>query len=100
MNTFGISEKAFVQIVDTLKSFDFISKAVIFGSRAKGTYRRYSDVDICIFGELDIFDSEKVKGALDDLNAIYEFDVVSWDAITTPSLREHINRVGIPFMEK
>ncbi|MDR2546599.1 MAG: nucleotidyltransferase domain-containing protein [Lachnospiraceae bacterium] len=98
MNKFGISDNAFTQIIDTMNSFDFISKAVIFGSRAKGTHKKYSDVDICVFGKMDVFDAEKIKSALDELNVIYEFDVVNYESITTVAFREHIDRVGVIFI--
>jgi len=100
MSNFGLSDNSFTQIVNTISSFSFVSKAVIFGSRAKGTQKKYSDVDICIFGKIDAFDAERVKSALEELNVIYEYDVVAYDSITSTALREHIERVGITFFER
>ena len=94
MDKYGISERNLAQIIDIIAGFDFVEKAVIFGSRAKGTQRKYSDIDICLFGNLDSFKAEKVRAALDELNVIYEFDVLSYNNISNEALIEHIDRVG------
>jgi len=100
MNNLGLSANSLEQITRIINSFDFVSKAVIFGSRAKGTYKKYSDIDICLYGELDAFDAEKVRSALDDLNLIYEFDVLSYSDITNTALCEHVDRIGVEIYEK
>jgi len=95
MANLGISDEAMRKITDVIASFTFVIRAVIFGSRAKGNYKKYSDVDICLFGEIDAFQAERVRGSLNELNVIYEFDVVAYNNIKTTALREHIDRVGI-----
>jgi len=87
-------------ITDLLGTFGFVSKALVFGSRAKGNHRKYSDVDICLFGEMGDLDAEKVRSGLNELNLIYDFDAVDYGRIKTPALREHIDRVGIVVYER
>lgn len=94
MNNLGITTDIHQQIINVISSFNYISRAVVFGSRAIGTYKKYSDIDICLFGELNTFDTEHVRTILNDLNIIYEFDVICYHEIKTPPLRDHIDRVG------
>jgi predicted nucleotidyltransferase len=97
MDNLGLSEKNLKLISETISSFSFVERAVVFGSRAKGMHKKYSDVDICLFGEMEALDAQRVESALDDLNVIYEFDVVSYGEIMDDALKEHIDRVGVEF---
>lgn len=49
-NNFGISDFSFNCICDTLKKYEDIERALIFGSRAKGNYKKGSDIDLAIYG--------------------------------------------------
>ncbi|MDR0958532.1 MAG: nucleotidyltransferase domain-containing protein [Clostridiales bacterium] len=90
MCSFGLSKMILDEICKTLESFPFVVRAAIFGSRAKGNFRKYSDIDIVLFGNIDRFDAENVRSALENLDTIYYFDVVSYDTITNSALREAI----------
>jgi predicted nucleotidyltransferase len=70
-------------------------RAQVFGSRAKGNYRHNSDIDICLFGAIDCMEARRIGEELDELPMPYKFDVVSYNNIESPDLREHIERVGI-----
>lgn len=74
-----------------------ISEIVLFGSRAKGTHDRGSDVDIAIKGKRVTHTT--VLRLLDDLNEErplpYFFDVVDYGSLGDEPLRQHIDRVGI-----
>ena len=50
-NPFGLPPSIFSQVIGVLEKFTEIKAAKIFGSRAKGNYQRYSDVDIAIFSD-------------------------------------------------
>ena len=68
----------------------------LFGSRAKGTYKAGSDIDIAIKGSN--IDHKLVMALSTRLNEEttmpYFFDIVHYDGITDPELRAHIDRVG------
>src|SRR5438552_160097 len=96
MNTFGISERSYFLIWETLKNFPQVEKAVIFGSRAKGNFVSGSDIDLAIFGkdcnpELAL----KISACLNEEIPIpYYVDVLDFNSLTNNNLKEHITRVG------
>jgi predicted nucleotidyltransferase len=72
-----------------------IDKAIIYGSRAKGNYKPYSDIDITFLGPtLDLTSQNKIEGELDDLLLPYKFDVSIFHKINNKDLINHIHRVG------
>ncbi len=99
MNKFGITEKSLKIIIQTLSTFSVIERAVIFGSRAKGNYKKGSDIDIAIYGShLSESTALNLNAKLNEEQPIpYFIDVVSPLFLENASLREHIDRVGIEF---
>jgi predicted nucleotidyltransferase len=65
-----------------------------WGSRAKGTQRPGSDIDLVLWGDLDILRVARIGGELDELPLPYIFDVRAYDAIHHPELKAHVDRVG------
>ena len=101
-NNFGISDNSFKLLVDTLAEFDCIDSAVIFGSRAKGDFKKGSDIDIAVFGDrLTEKDVMTLEGKLNETIPIpYCVDVVATKFIDHENLIDHIERVGIVFYKK
>jgi predicted nucleotidyltransferase len=79
----GLSDKQLKQIIDVLRQYKDIDKAVLFGSRAMGNYKKGSDVDIAIMGKnADFTLAAKIKSHLeDDTYLPYFFDVISYNTI-------------------
>lgn len=92
----GLSDATVRKIQQVLAGFPQVEKAVLYGSRAKGTFRPGSDIDLTLFGE-DL--SERVMSriywALDDLLLPYEIDLSCFEDLKHPALIEHIQRVGV-----
>ena len=97
MNNFGLKDETLSQIGGVISSHLSVISAVIFGSRAKGTYKKYSDIDICLYGSVDPEETERIKIELSDLDIIYKCDIVVYENIKNPELKEHIARCGIEF---
>jgi predicted nucleotidyltransferase len=92
----GLSAREIDIINSVLKGFPIVKEAVIFGSRAKGNYKPFSDVDIAIKGPHLGLVTAKIKGLLDDESPLpYTFDVVAFDELNNEALKEHILRVGV-----
>ena len=96
----GLTGEMLLSITGTLKQFPQVFGAALFGSRAKGTHKPYSDVDIVLYGDLNFTDVESVIADLDELPLVYKFDVVAYDLIKNPELRQHIERVGVSIYER
>lgn len=95
---FGLSENIIAGINKIFEENARIDKAIMFGSRAKGNYKAGSDIDIALKGQhLNFDDILKLHTKLDDLNLAYEIDLLNYDTIKEPALKEHIDRAGIEF---
>lgn len=99
MNNLGLTPKQLAMLTSLFAEQKNLEKAVVFGSRAKGNYKKYSDVDIALFG-VSSSDAWLIKEELDELPLIYKFDVLSYRDTTNVFLQEHIDRVGIVIFER
>lgn len=72
-----------------------VTAVCLFGSRAKGTHRPESDVDLAVWGEVDALRTQAIAAELDELPLPYRYDVQPFAAIRHAPLREHIERVGV-----
>jgi predicted nucleotidyltransferase len=97
----GLKPETVAQIARVLSSFPQVERAVLFGSRAKGTHQRGSDIDLALVGgTLDWRVLGRIDDALDDLLLPYRFSLVISGAKTDPAMAAHIQRVGIPFFQR
>lgn len=96
MNTPALTDYELSLIVGVLKRHPEIASVKLFGSRAKGTHKEASDVDLAIWGKVNGIRAESIAAELDELPLPYRFDVQPFDLIKLSSLREHIERIGIP----
>jgi uncharacterized protein len=72
-----------------------VRRVRLFGSRAKGTARPGSDVDLAVEGIPDLLTRARLMEALDDLPFAFRCDLVDLDRPLHAPLREHIERVGL-----
>lgn len=94
--TVGLNSRDLELVSKTFSNFSEIDKAVIFGSRALGNNKPYSDIDIALFGAaIDLTIQHKIENQLDDLLLPYKFDVCVFEKIDNEDLINHIERVGI-----
>ena len=101
MSSFGLTQDSLEQIIQILQAFPAVEKAVIFGSRAKGTNKRGSDVDIALIGSnLEPYVTQISYRLNEESLLPYFFDVVDYASITHQALKEHIDRVGMLFYER
>ena len=86
---FGLKENELKEIKEILKR-ENVKTAIIFGSRAKGNFKKGSDIDLAIIG-----DERKISYILNEETFLpYFFDVVNLDKISNKNLLSHIKRVG------
>ena len=78
-----------------------IEQAILYGSRAKGTFRNGSDIDLTLKGEhLTYRELLQIENELDDLLLPYKIDLSLFRQIDNPNLVGHILRVGVVFYAK
>ncbi|MBI2761510.1 MAG: nucleotidyltransferase domain-containing protein [Chloroflexi bacterium] len=68
---------------------------LVYGSRAKGNFRRESDIDLVLVGVHEDLQAEAVADELDELPLPYHFDVKAYHSIQYEPLRDHIDRIGV-----
>ncbi|MGC1481045.1 MAG: nucleotidyltransferase domain-containing protein [Chthoniobacterales bacterium] len=97
----GIPTGTLQQITDVLAQFPEVDQAILFGSRAKGTHRRVSDIDLALVGHaLDRQTIGRIDAAFDDLPTPYGFSLVIIDERLAADVAAHIRRVGIPLFRR
>lgn len=91
----GLSPKELEILKNVFKKFDDIKEVILFGSRALGTHKTASDIDLAIKGNVDINTLSKLKYTLEeDTNLPYFFDVVIYDNLENMELKKHIDEFG------
>ena len=91
----GLTPKELEILKNVFKKFDDIKEVILFGSRALGTHKTASDIDLAIKGNVDINTLSKLKYTLEeDTNLPYFFDVVIYDNLENMELKKHIDEFG------
>ena len=78
-----------------------IEQVVLYGSKAKGTHKPFSDVDITLKGSaLTDEDLTDVMYRLSESSLPYFYDVSPFRNIGNPDLKDHIIRKGKSIYER
>jgi len=85
----GLPDPAVARMRAVLAQYPAVEQAILYGSRAKNTYREGSDIDLTLVGD-----------ALDDLLLPYRIDLSLIRQITQDDLLDHIARVGVIFYQR
>ena len=98
---FGLNEETINAIQDVFRSHPSIGEVLLYGSRAKGTFKPGSDIDLTLMGDgIQTQELAKIEQELDDLFLPYTFDLSLFHGLTHPGLLEHIRRVGVTFYRR
>jgi predicted nucleotidyltransferase len=100
MKDIGLTPHEIDLLQGVFRRFPAIREVVLSGSRAKGTYRPESDIDLALIGIDDDVQAEAVADELDELPLPYQFDVKAYNNVKYGPLREHIARVGIVLYQR
>lgn len=95
---FGLSASTLQKIRHILAQHPRVQRAVVYGSRAKGTYKPGSDIDLTLHAvpgaAIDHRELGDIEEEIDDLLLPYMVDLSVFEHIDNDALREHIERVG------
>jgi predicted nucleotidyltransferase len=99
---YGLPDAAIGKICAVLRRYPQVKRAILYGSRAKGTYKKGSDIDLTLLGGADLTLNVlyKILDDLDELLLPYTIDLSIFDNIGDPEVIDHIQRVGVAFYEK
>jgi len=92
----GLSQATLDKLCTVFAQFSSIESVWIYGSRAKGDYRRGSDIDLTIKGEeMPFREFLRIQDQIDDLLLPYTVDLSQYRELGNPDLIAHIDRVGV-----
>ena len=98
---FGLPADTHEKLNAVFARHEHIGQVLIYGSRAMGSFREGSDIDLSLKGEELEYDLlSRVIREIDDLNLPYLFDISIYDHIEDSDLRGHIDRAGKVFYER
>ncbi|MGB5974934.1 MAG: nucleotidyltransferase domain-containing protein [Nodosilinea sp.] len=99
---YGLLDSDLQHIHDAIEPFDNVAEVLLFGSRAKGSYKTGSDVDLVVKGDRISYRiiAALADGLNEDKPLPYFFDVVHYETLAEPQLKAHIDRVGIVIFQR
>ena len=96
----GLPESAIEKLCGVFRAYPQISTVILYGSRAMGTYRPGSDIDLCIDSRsLSLTELLAIENIIDDLLLPWKVDLSLKHKIDNPALLNHIERVGKTFFQ-
>lgn len=91
---YGLEEETQKQIKNIVNQYGQF-KFKLFGSRARGDYKKTSDIDIAIFENVDKEQEYKIRDEFDKLDIIYKIDLVFVNKNIKEELLSSIIRDGV-----
>jgi predicted nucleotidyltransferase len=97
----GLTESVIKKIHSVLEKYPQVEEAVIYGSRAKGNFKKGSDIDLTLQGDnLEMQVLLRILNDLDNLYLPYNIDLSIYSNIKDPDVLAHIERVGKQFYHR
>lgn len=97
----GLTSNEILLIQKILKQYPEIEEAILYGSRAKGTHKTGSDIDLTLITKSkNLTLLFKIENDIDDLLLPYKVDLSFFSLLDNENLKEHITRVGVLFYKK
>jgi predicted nucleotidyltransferase len=99
---YGLPQPTLQKICGVLSRHPQVERAILYGSRAKGNYKRGSDIDLTLSGgeALTLPVLYRIMDELDDLLLPYTIDLSLYANIDDPDVIAHIQRVGVMLYQK
>ncbi|HBR70220.1 TPA: nucleotidyltransferase domain-containing protein [Candidatus Dependentiae bacterium] len=92
MKKHGISSEDIDILRTILKDYD---QVYVFGSRAKGTQRPFSDLDICLKSDISDYEYELLKEKFEESDLPFTVDIIQYNKIDN-SFKKRIDQELIP----
>ena len=101
MNAHGLSDSHLNIIRSILHPYaDKLTQVGLFGSRATGTYRPHSDIDMVLYGAISEAEVAHLSTVFSDSLLPFTVDLHAYHLITYPPLKAHIDAVMLPLIQQ
>ena len=98
---FGLTEKEIMLLESLFEKTLGIETVFIYGSRAKGNYKKTSDIDLSVhFAQNAEKNMAILKSELEDLPIIYSIDIVDEEEIETGKFKSEYDRTKLVFWKR
>lgn len=102
MNPFGITKKSYKLLLELFSNHPQIEQVILYGSRAKGNFKKGSDIDLAIKGkDCNAEIATRVKSTINEVLPIpYKVDIVDYESLMFMELKQKIDEAGVVFYER
>lgn len=101
MENTGLDPDDIERIKHIFSKYPEIERVLLYGSRAMGSYRPSSDIDLTLVGkDISAKHLQAIEFSLDDLMLPNKFDISIFHKISNPEFVGHIKRKGIEFYRR
>jgi len=87
----NMSIEEIIQQVTIICKNNGVEHLSLFGSHAKGTATKYSDIDFIVYGQVDI---ESLQEQVDEIMTLKKIDLFEYDMCTNQYLKEDMDKYG------
>lgn len=95
-NSFGLNDTVLKQIIDLAQKRN-ITKVILFGSRARGDFKKKSDIDLAVLGQ----NIAEFSFDVDELtDTLLKYDIIDLNSNISDELLKNIQNEGIIIYEK
>ena len=100
-NATGISEPFIRELQSYCSKNNKIEKILLFGSRARGDYRRSSDIDLAVFTkEISHTQQNLIEHAINGMSTPLKIDVIFMNRLKKEKLIFNIKKEGVIIYEQ
>ena len=96
---FGLTLESFNKIKEVIKKYNMYEFKV-FGSRARGDYKKGSDIDLAVYGDIEDKTKFNIRNDFDMLDIPYMIDLIFVQDISKEELIKSIKKDGVDFIEQ
>lgn len=97
----GLTPAQLSRIKEILVPFAaYLDRVVLFGSRASGTYRPSSDIDLALYGPIGEKEVDRLHTLFMESTLPFRADIVNYQTLNSVPLKRHIEQAGVILFEK
>lgn len=98
-NKYGITEENYQAMMRIFREIPEINTVILFGSRARGNYKKTSDIDLAVTFEKGDKKLQLIR-KLEEMKCILKFDVLNLEKVANEKLLQNIQKEGICLYKK